>query len=191
MMMTPTEYSRRLHEHVRGFFLGHGTRYQPCDHGPIQQALPGFHAIEVEPGPLLSLTAYVSVGSGADDTPGHEHLEFVTVAGEPSERHVELLAMTAYYHYTGERLGVGHTFPIGEPWVPGSKLDHMLVSLPYPFGPKLEYLSTDHAKARILWLLPITKAELEYKKRAGLDALEERFDSAALEYWRPDRESVV
>jgi hypothetical protein len=43
----------------------------------------------------------------------------------------------------------------------------------------------------VLWLLPITKAERELKVKEGLEALEQRFDACALEYWIPDRASVV
>ena len=189
--MTPSEYADRVQEHVRAFFVGHDIRVRGFDRGPIQQILPGFQVLEVNPGPLLARCAYISVGVSFPDGIRDDHLEFVTVATEPSERHAELLAMTAHYHLTGERLGLGHTFPIGEPWIPGSKLDHMLVSLPYPFGPELESLVMAGHQARILWLLPITKAELEYKKRQGLEALESLFDATALEYWNSDRESVI
>lgn len=52
-------------------------------------------------------------------------------------RAIELLAMTVYYNRTG-KLGLGQTVPIGEPWLPGSTCDHLLISLPYPFGPDLQ-----------------------------------------------------
>jgi hypothetical protein len=98
--------------------------------------------------------------------------------------------MTAWYHLK-EGLGLGHTFPIGEPWLPGSSCTSMLVSLPYPFGPELERCRTPMGDVRVLWLLPITEAERQYKVTAGLLALEQRFDAAALEYWRSDRTSVI
>ena len=81
-------------------------------------------------------------------------------------RHVELLTMTAYYHHT-DGLGLGHTFPIGEPWLSGSACDHMLVSLPYPFGPGLEVCCLGEQNLRLSWLLPITKAEREFKAEHG------------------------
>ena len=43
----------------------------------------------------------------------------------------------------------------------------------------------------VLWLLPITAAEREFKLRAGVEALEQRFDDCGLEYWDPQRVSVV
>ena len=42
-----------------------------------------------------------------------------------------------------------------------------------------------------LWLLPVTAAERDFKAANGLEALEERFDDAELEYWDTRRASVV
>jgi hypothetical protein len=188
--MVLSEYHQRVFEHVREFFAGHDVRSQPFDGGPIQRVLPGFHTIQVGPGPRLGQTTYVSVGAGFPDD-GDEHLEFVAVASSPSARHVELLAMTSYYHRSGERLGLGHTFPIGEPWVPGSSLDHFLVSLPYPFGPQLEHLPMSGHNVRLLWLLPIASSERDYKRAHGVEALETLFDAAQIAYWDPKRRPVV
>lgn len=129
-----------MHEHVHGFFAGHDSRVHSFDRGPVQRVLPGFHVIEIDPGAKHGLFTYVSVGAGFSDEPGQSSLEFLVAAEQPSARHVELLAMTAHYHRTGERLDVGHTFPIGEPWLEGSTLEHMLVSVPYPYGPDLEVM---------------------------------------------------
>jgi hypothetical protein len=98
--------------------------------------------------------------------------------------------MCTHYHHA-QKLGLGHTLPIGEPWIPSSTLDHFLVSLPYPFGPDLEQVPFDEAGVRILWLLPITTEERAYKRARGLEALESRFDQVALEFWNARRQSVV
>jgi hypothetical protein len=112
------------------------------------------------------------------------------IAPEQNQRHVELLFMTTWYHGR-EVLGTGHTFRIGEPWLPGSKCDCLLVSLPYPLGPKLEICNVADWHLHFLWLLPITPTEREFKERNGLEALEQRFDACKLEYWVPERDSVV
>jgi hypothetical protein len=65
------------------------------------------------------------------------------------------------------------------------------VSLPYPFGPDLEVCDFADWHLHVLWLLPITAAERAFKVREGVEALEQRFDACALEYWVPDRASVV
>jgi len=189
--LTPREYGRRLDAHVGRFFVGHGARTVPFGLGPIQKVVPGFRVIKVDPGPRVGLTTYISVGAGFPVAADGSSLELVTTAAEPDERHVELLAMATHYHLTGERLGLGHTFPIGEPWVAGSTLDHMLVSLPYPYGPDLELFHLDEHVVHLLWLLPITKSELEHKRIHGLDALEALFDAAPLKYWDHKRKSVV
>jgi len=46
-------------------------------------------------------------------------------------------------------------------------------------------------RVRFLWLVPITDAELELKKRDGVEALETMFEIAAFDYLDPQRRSVV
>ena len=64
-------------------------------------------------------------------------LEFILSTLAATSRAVELLAMVVRNH-RGGRLGLGHTVPIGELWLPGSACDYLLISRPYPFGPDLE-----------------------------------------------------
>jgi len=125
--------------------------------------------------------------------PDGHGLEFVMTSSEADQRLVELIAMTAYYHGgpPAQRLDVGHTVPIGEPWLPGSHCDHLLVSVPYPFGPDLESCVWGGGHARLLWLLPITEAERAYKSEAGQEALEERLEQAAIVPTDVTRASVV
>lgn len=188
--MTQRDYSDCVHEHVHGFFSGHAASRETFDKGPIQSLIPGFHSIVVQPGPQSDLWTYVSVGAGLIDKDEATRMEFLITAREPALQHTERLAMTAYYHHT-ETLGLGHTFPLGEPWLPGSALDYALISLPYPFGPDFEILKLDGWHAHIFWILPITASEYAYKKSHGLEALESAFDDAELKYWDAERTPVV
>jgi hypothetical protein len=180
--------TRDVRQHLRGFFEGHACTEKTWSRGPATRDLPELRIAEFAPGPKTSLWVYATIGSSHADT--DPRLEFVLVAPAQDSRNVELTTMTAWYHQR-ERLGLGHTFPIGEPWLPGSSCTSMLVSLPYPFGPELEMCELPDGDVRVLWLLPITEAEKRYKNTAGLEALEQRFDEKELEYWRPDRASAV
>ena len=178
-------------EHVESFFEGHRVERREFSRGPIQDVAPGFHALVVSPGPKTGLWSLISVGGVLVTKKDRPPIEFLIVAADDRPAYVERLAMTVHYHHT-QTLGLGHTLPLGEPWVPESTLDHALISLPYPYGPDLErfpFGADEHG--HIFWILSITAAEREFKKEKGLEALEERFDRAELQYWDVARHSVV
>ena len=141
----------------------------------------------------MALWTYVTVGVWEATQQNGHGLEFVLAAQHEDPVHDEHLAMSAYYHAgpPEQRLDVGHTVPIGEPWLDGSACDHVLVSLPYPYGPDLEVCTWIGGHARLLWLVPITEAERDFKAAKGLQALEARLDQQAIHYWDPSRPSVV
>jgi hypothetical protein len=177
-----------LSNHVRNFFLGHRIAERIWTLGPILQTLPHFRVLEIAPGEKSNLWTYISLGAWeASET---SKIEFMLLAPEENITHVERLAMTAYYH-RNHGLGLGHTFPLGEAWLDDSLCDYMLVSLPYPFGQELEICNFNGTHVHFFWLLPITKAERDFKVEYGLEALENKFEEKELEYWRIDRESVV
>jgi hypothetical protein len=104
---------------------------------------------------------------------------------------IELLAAVAHYHASGNDVGLGRTINFGLPWYDGSPCDHGLLSLPYLDGPGLEWLRAGSRDIRFLWLIPITKQEVEYKQANGADALERLFEEASFNYIDPLRRSVV
>lgn len=57
---------------------------------------------------------------------------------------------TGSAHSRGTPIRAKHNMPIGEPWVPGSTCDHLLISLPYLHGPDLEHCTLPGGHARIL-----------------------------------------
>ncbi len=180
----------RLRRHLQSFFAGHQYSETVWTLGPAAYFLPRLRIAVLSPGPRTNLWVYATVGaSEAKSEPAHKLEFFMTVPAE-NLRHVELLTMTAYYYHT-DGLGLGHTFPIGKPWLSGSASDHMLVFLPYPFGPELEVCCLGEQRLHMYWLLPITKAEREYMADHGQEALEQRFDAQAIEFWEPQRPSVV
>jgi hypothetical protein len=99
--------------------------------------------------------------------------------------------MLSHYHRFESSLGLGHIVNIGHPWAEGSRCDRLLMSLPYPFGPKLEWLKSDTLTIQVLWALPITPQEASFLKQNGVEELERRFDFAKLKYWDARRQSIV
>lgn len=189
--MLADEVYPRLIQHLQSFFAGHSFALLHSQPGPITRVLPRFHVACIGPGPRTSLWTYASVGAWEASREAGGGLEFfVLVDRRDDEKNALRLAMTAHYHH-GEKLGEQHTFPLGEPWEPGCGLDHVLVSLPYTFGPELEVCEVPGGHVHFLWLLPITRAEREFKADHGLDALEEKFEEGGIEYWNPFRRSMV
>jgi hypothetical protein len=186
---TDQVYSR-IDGHVRDFFSGHEITEHVWPLGPTVRIIPRFDVLQVAPGPRINLWTYISMGAWEVERGESGRLEFVILAAEENARHVELLAMTAWYH-SNHGLGLGHTLPIGEPWLEGASCDHLLVSHPYPFGEELEICDLNSTHVHFLWLLPITLAEKEFKVENGLEALEELFAQHALKYWVIERDSVV
>jgi hypothetical protein len=63
--------------------------------------------------------------------------------------------------------------------------------LPYPWGPDFQRCHIGDRHVDFLWLLPITRAERDFKARHGLKALKQRFEHAGVTYTDVDRESLV
>lgn len=98
----------------------------------------------------------------------------------------------AYFHADPKhRLTIGSTMNIGRPWMDGAKADHLLVSLPYPYGPALEHCDADGMHVKTLWLVPITAAEAAYRHEHGLEALEQLLETDGVDMMSPRRLSLV
>jgi len=177
-------------KHYKEFFEGHDFEMLSWELGPIKEVVPGFQVIRFAPGPKINMWVYCSVGASEIEHSDSGLHEFVVVSPVESNRLVEMLAMVTYYH-SNHNLGFGHTLPIGEPWLEGSSCENWLISLPYPFGEALEILPLNNIHAHVAWLLPITNAERDFKVQYDLEALEQKFDDAELEYWEIQRDSVV
>jgi hypothetical protein len=107
--------------------------------------------------------------------------------------HVETLTAIAHYHATGKSIRLGDIVNVGRPWMSKSSCDFGLISRPYLDGPKIENCVTGDgsAVAQCLWLIPITRAEREFKIQHGLESLERKFEAANSNYADPLRTSVI
>ncbi|MFJ2738268.1 suppressor of fused domain protein [Streptomyces sp. NPDC087440] len=177
--------------HVRAFFAGHSVEVVVRALGPNRcEAGSDLRVLVVGPGPRSDSWAYVTAGCWAATEQGGHGLEFVMTAHVRDRRFIDLMAMIASSHCGGHQLDLEHSMPIGEPWVPGSTCDHLLISLPYLHGPDLEHCPLPGGDARILWTLPVTAAEIEFRRRRGHEALERLFDEAEINPTDPFRASV-
>lgn len=179
-----------LEEHVRRYFGARQVAAFTWDAGPILSVNEHFRVLRIAPTKSDALWHYVSTGGWAATADQDHGMELILSTATETPRAVELLAMNAYFHHGG-RLGLGHTVPIGEPWLPGSSCDHLLISQPYPFGPSLGQCHVGDRHVDFLWLLPITEQERDFKVEHGQEELERRFDAACLRYWEVERGSVV
>ena len=157
--------------------------------GPVEQLPPGFTVLRFPPQGDRTMWTYATRGMSLPEDPCP--IELHVFSARPTQEIDELLFMTAHFHRTSAQLGLGHTVNFAKPWVAGSTCDHGLVSLPYLDGPDLEDLVVQDTTVKFYWLIPITRAEREFKVREGLEALEEQFERTSFDYLDPHRASVV
>ncbi|MFC9295043.1 suppressor of fused domain protein [Streptomyces sp. NPDC057011] len=178
--------------HVRAFFEGHSVEVVASDLGPDRRdVVPDLRVLVVSPVSRCDSWSYVTAGCWAAMEKDGNGLEFVMAAHVRDQRFIDLMTMIAYYHCGGHQLDLEHSMPIGEPWVPGSTCDHLLISLPYLHGPDLEHCPLPGGHARILWTLPVTAAEIEFRRHEGHEALELLLDAAGIIPTDPSRSSAV
>ena len=187
-MGSSEEYARKLQQHYESCWSASAKRFK-WRSGPSEELPEDFSVLRFEPNAQRNMWTYATCGMSlaTDEEPLEVHL-FSPVE---NPQLVELLTVIAHYHRTGLFLGLGHTVNFGRPWLAGSTCDRGLISLPYLDGPSLEWLDVDGLQTRFLWLVPITRAEVEYKKTHGLEALESKLEAASFNYLDPARPSVV
>ena len=188
--MNPEAVYPALESHLATFFEGHARETFVWPAGPIREVLPRFKVIRFAPGPRTIHWVYASLGTWEVNAGEPRGLEFFVIAPGEDQVHVEFLAMAAHYHLN-HKLAKWHSYPIGRPWLPGSQLDHVLVSLPYPFGSDLEICELPEGHVHFLWLLPISATERAFKKEHGADALEDLLEARQIDYADPMRASVA
>jgi hypothetical protein len=156
--------------------------------GPIDDLPPDFCVLTFRLATDVTVFATRCTSQPADDARLEIHA--LCRSGDASRSDlVEILTAVAHYHRTGSSLGLAHSVNFGKPWLAGSACTHGVLSLPYLDGPALEWL--DEPRVQFLWLIPVTRAEVEFKKAHGMDALEERFEAARFDYLDPSRASVA
>jgi hypothetical protein len=191
-VITPEHVSHRVAQHVDRFFSGRRHEDFIWTTGSIQNSLPRFRTRRIKPAKRNEPWVYVSIGAWEATINQPHGNEFMLLSPTENPLHVELLAMVANLHADPRyRLDVGATLKIGRPWLDRSASDHLLVSLPYPYGPEFEHCQVDGRHIQILWLVPITAAEAAFVDDRGLEALEQSLEHRGVNVVDPLRPSVV
>ena len=157
--------------------------------GPIHELPLDFLVLKFKPSEKRNSWIYATCGLSGNSS--KQGLELFILAPAENDFLIELLTAIAHYHASGNKLGLNHTVNFGFPWYEGSKCDYGLISLPYLYGPNFEWLEADSRSIRFLWLIPVTKDEVEYKKANGIESLENLFEEVSFNYIDPFRQSVV
>lgn len=93
----------------------------------------------------------------------------------PHEEHLRLLQFLAHYPHEARRYYVyGHTIPNAQPFFSDSELLSVALLLQSPFRSHArlpELLRIEGQPVELLWVQPITEAELTVKRQHGIDAL--------------------
>jgi hypothetical protein len=181
---------RALERHVREFWQGHAVDPVTWEDNPVLDLVPGFATYRVAPRSEGEGWTYVTVGSSVHEAGGGT--EFFLVAPTAERAHAETLGMVSHLHSFEEyRLDVGSVIDLGGPWTDGSRMDHLLVSPPYPYGPALEWAPEEAGGARFLWLLPIHRSEAALIGTESLDAFEELLEAEGVNVLDADRAPLV
>lgn len=186
------DMNEAIGRHVTGWFGGNKV-FAVDPPAQLAERVPGLQVLEVAPGSMFDLYTYVTIGCWAAVETLGVGTEFVFTARRPDAAHVEAISTVAAAHCgtpTG-RLDRGSVVPLGRPWLPGSNCDRLLVTLPYPYGPKFEFVRWRRFTARLLWLVPITPLEAAFVAADGAEAFEARMESLGISFTDPSRPSVV
>lgn len=190
MPAVPTTHVRHaLHDHVDQHWPGYDKSLMRVDH-PVTAAVPNFRVACIHPKSDDEPWAYLSLGGFEVSPDPLCGLEFLLLAKDQDGQHAGTLALAASLH-SQSPLKQGSVIDLGEPWAEGGKLQHLLVTLPYPYGPNLERCQAGLYSLRVMWLLPITAAEFALLQAESLEALEGRFEQAGIDFLDPSRDSVV
>ena len=182
------KYRDVIQEHYRSVWGRDGCRVEFPD-GPVDELPNDFAVLEFEPDTRRSMWTYATccMTQPSDQFPVELHIFSPRRSREP----LELLFAISHYFRSERSLGVGHTVNFGKPWIDSSACQYGLISLPYLDGPDLENLKLSNGvTVKCLWLIPVTKGEVGFKKTNGLEALEEKFEDSGFDYLNPGRSSV-
>ena len=163
---------------------------RPWNMGSMRTDSPAFRILEFPPTPERQMWTYATCGMSNSDS--KDAIELHLFSNDQNEANTEILTAIAHYHLTSEvALSLWHTVNFGKPWVNNSECRFGLISLPYLDGENLENLELTDKTIKFYWLIPITEKELNYRKKFGVESLEDQFEASNFNYSNPLRNCVI
>ena len=145
--------------------------------GPFHELPQGFKVLLFPPRAERDLWTYATCGMSYGIV--SDGMELHLFSPEKSDDLVEILYALAHFHHTGSMLGLWHTVNFGRPWLRSSECNFGLISLPYLDGPTLENSKHGNDEIKFYWLIPVTGAEVDFKK------------NPALRPWNPNSKNLI
>ncbi len=177
-----------LFSHVDRCFPVHDKVFVELGSHPLARALPLLRVVRVAPSYPTEPWVFLSVGAWKQGEEAGGGTELLLLAEDDSEAHARTVA-DALLQLGDHPVAEGTFVRLPGGWVPGSACDQGLVTLPYPYGPVLENVENSPLPIRVLWLCPVTPAEVAFGRSAGLEALEQRLEG--MMFQDPHRPSRV
>ncbi len=174
--------------HYSGSWGNAYQRYQ-WEKGSMKKAFPFFDILVFPPRTERNMWTYATCGMSLAKCRLPIELHLFSLFEDDSI--IELLTTIAYFHMNDVELGLHHSINFGRPWSNHSDCEYGIISLPYLDGPSLENFNCAEKDISFYWLIPITESELSYKKRYGIEALEEKFENSNFDYPNPNRKYVI
>jgi Suppressor of fused protein (SUFU) len=184
------EYQNQIMRHYESIWEGKSNIYL-WDKGNFQKLPNNFRVLEFPPNKKRDMWTYATCCMSQEKDESKVEVHVFSLVQDVSI--IELLTALAFYHRNTALINLNHTLNFGRSWQNKSLCEFGFVSLPYLDGPILENLTlgSELQIAKFYWLIPITKEEVEYKKKYGSEALEDKFDSEGFNYLDSSRQSIV
>jgi len=195
MRYNSAEVRTALIAHIDRFFSRHDKDLIDGPAWKISKLQERFRICRVHPAAENPIDPWVYLSLGAWELTASSGIsfEFFLISTEQQDAHAETVAEVCAQHANiPSGLKPGTVVSLGRPLLPNATVDHLLVTLPYPYGPMLEDVeSPEGTNIRVLWLLPITAAEAVFAREKGTEALEQKFETIYMDFTVFDRPSVI
>ena len=179
-------------KHVDKFWNRHEKILHKVEGAAVYAKSPNFRVIEIQPDEVNPIEPWAYLSFGAAEMGKGPLTEFMLLSPFQEERHLATIAQVSLVHsMLPAGLSPGSTVSLGRGWREGSKLEHLLVTVPYPYGPSVENCETKAGDVKLYWLMPITSKEAAFVAKEGLEALELKFEAARADFTKVNRPSVV